>query len=90
MSAIFSWETKDLLDRADRAIERLMELRKESARAVAQAKKFVRYVQVNLYRDSTDTFRQQTAADPVGERKYHLSSFTDFRRDRSHLNDVSR
>jgi len=49
MSATFSWETKDLLDRADRAIEHSMELRKESARALTEARRWMRYVEVNLY-----------------------------------------
>jgi hypothetical protein len=64
MSATFSWETKDLLDRADRAIERSMELRKESARALAEARRWMLHVEMNLWRYPDETSRKETAQRP--------------------------
>jgi hypothetical protein len=37
MSATFSCETQELLDRAERAVERSIELREQSARGIADA-----------------------------------------------------
>jgi hypothetical protein len=61
MSAIFSWETQELLDRADRAIERSMELRRESARALAKAQRWMLHVEMNLCRYPDETTRKNTA-----------------------------
>ncbi len=51
MAAKFSWETQELLDRADRAIERSIKVREETARAIAKAQEWIS--EVNMYRDRT-------------------------------------
>jgi hypothetical protein len=61
MTSTFSWETKILLDRADRAIERSMKLREESARELARARRWILYVEMNLCRSPDETSRKETA-----------------------------
>ena len=59
MVATFSWETQELLDRADRAIERSIDAREESAKGIAEAQKWLRFMERNIYR--ADRLRKQPA-----------------------------
>lgn len=61
MVATFSWETQELLDRADRAIERSIDAREESARGIAEAQKRLRFMETNIYH--TNPLRK-AAAEP--------------------------
>jgi hypothetical protein len=60
MSLTFSWETQELLDRADKAIEHSIEAREQSAIGIAQAKKWMLYVELSLYRDRAIPLRNST------------------------------
>jgi len=53
MTPRFSFETQKLLDRADSAIARSIETRQASAKGVAEAQKWVRFVEGNVYRAKT-------------------------------------
>jgi hypothetical protein len=59
MSATFSSETQELLDRAERAIERSIEARRDSAKRIAEAQNWVRSVETNIYR--ANTLRKEAA-----------------------------
>jgi len=61
MSATFSFsrETQELLDRADCAIARSIEARLESAMGIAEAQKWVRFAEMNIY--GADTLRKEAA-----------------------------
>jgi hypothetical protein len=60
MSATFSSETQELLDRAERAIERAAELREERAKGIAKARRWMLYVEMNLCRYPDETSRKET------------------------------
>ncbi len=62
MSATFSWETQELLDRADRAIEHSIEAREDCARGLAEARRWMLHVELALYGDRAETIRQGDGA----------------------------
>jgi hypothetical protein len=77
MVATFSWETQEMLERADRAIKRSIDAREESARGIAEAQKWLRFMETNMYQGGQ--LRKEAAPANASERSTEQKKSTSSR-----------
>jgi hypothetical protein len=74
MNPSFSWQTQQLLNRADKAIEHSIEAREYCARGLAEARRWMLHVELALYGDRAETIRKETAHEVIARGTAHARS----------------